>query len=80
MTKTDIAKQIVGLVVGAGTSKIISSIIQNNIEPEKKVDKVTVASASLVTGMMARDASKKYTDRKIDELVSWWEKEVKPKL
>lgn len=80
MTKTDIAKRIVGFVVGAGTTKIVGSIIQNNTEFEKKKDRIAVASASLVIGTMAADATKSYTDTKIDEIVNWWEKNVKPKI
>lgn len=80
MNKTAIAKQIVGFVVGAGASKIVKSIIEKNVETEKTTDKVMVASASLVAGSMAADATKKYTDAKIDELVDWWEKNVKPRL
>lgn len=80
INKTNIAKTVVGFVVGAGTSKIVKSIIDKNVEPEKKTDKVAVASASLVVGSMAADATKKYTDAKIDEIVDWWEKNVKPRL
>jgi len=80
MTKTDIAKRVVGFVVGAGTTKIVGSIIQKNTEFEKKTDRIAAASASLVIGAMAADASTKYTDTKIDEIVNWWEKNVKPKI
>jgi hypothetical protein len=80
MTKTDIAKRVVGFVVGAGTTKIVGSIIQKNTEFEKKTDRIAVASASLVIGTMAADTTKKYTDAKIDEIVNWWEKNVKPKI
>lgn len=80
ISKTDIAKNVVGLIVGAGTAKITKRVISNNIEPEKKVDKVTVTAASLVIGSMASDATRKYTDAKIDEIVDWWAKNVTPKL
>ena len=58
----DIAKKAVGLVVGAGASKIVHAIIQNNISPEKVIDKITIVSASVVIGSMAREATKEYTD------------------
>jgi len=72
MTKIDIAKKMVNLVVGIGTSKIVSSIIQNNVRPEKVTDKVTVACASLVLASMAVDFTKLYTDDKIEEISDWW--------
>jgi hypothetical protein len=66
----DIAKKAVGLVVGAGASKIVHAIIQNNISPEKVIDKITIVSASVVIGSMAREATKEYTDRQIDNAVA----------
>lgn len=80
-SKTEIAKTIVGFVVGAGASRIAKSIIDHNTDDEERLhNRVAVASSSLVIGLMAADASKKYTDAKIDEVVSWWEKNVKPRL
>lgn len=62
----DITKKVVGIVVGAGASKIVHAVIQNNIQPDKIVDKITVVSASIVIGSMAREATKEFTDRQID--------------
>lgn len=76
MTKLQIAKQIASTIVGIGTTKIVSAIIQNNITPDKVIDKVTVVGASVVIGSMAADATKTYTDAKIDEAVAWWKKTV----
>lgn len=80
MTKLDIAKLVVSAVVGTGTSKIVASVIKNNTSPEKITDVVTITSASFVLGAIAADASKKYTDTKIDEIATWWNENVKPKL
>jgi hypothetical protein len=66
----DITKKVVGIVVGAGASKIVHAIIQNNISPEKIVDKITIVSASVVIGSMAREATKEFTDRQIDNAVT----------
>lgn len=80
-SKTEIAKTIVGFVVGAGASRIAKSIIDRNTDPEERLhNRVAVASSSVVVGLMAADASKKYTDAKIDEVVEWWETNVKPRL
>lgn len=69
MKKIDIAKNLVSLIVGAGTSKIVSAIVSNNTNPESVIDKVTVTSGSLVLGAMVADLSKQYTDAKIDRIV-----------
>jgi hypothetical protein len=77
MNKLDIAKKAVSFVVGAGVSKIVAGIIQNNTSPEKLTDKVALVSASLVVGAMATDATSKYTNAKIDELATWYNENVK---
>jgi len=80
MTKIDILKQVVGFVVGAGVTRIVKSTIENNIEPEEKLhNKVAVTSASLVFGSMARDATKDYTDAKIDEAAEKLKKLIQSK-
>jgi hypothetical protein len=68
--KIQIAKGVVTFIVGAGTTKIVRSIIQNNTDPDKLVDKIEIASASVVIGMMASNATKQFTDQKIDEIVA----------
>lgn len=70
MNKLDLFKNIVSTVVGIGTTKIVSTIIRNNVEPETPVEHVTVYAGSVVIGAMVADASKNYTDTKIDEAVA----------
>lgn len=74
MNKLDLAKSAVSIVVGAGTSKIVGSIIKNNVSPEKLTDKVTIAAATFVVGAMVADATSMYTNAKIDELAAWCSK------
>lgn len=62
-----VAKYVVSTVVGIGTTKIVRTIINNNIEPETTKDQITVTTASVVIGMMAADASKEYTNAFIDQ-------------
>ena len=63
-----VAKYVVSTVVGIGTTKIVRTIINNNIEPETTKDQITVTTASVVIGMMAADATKSYTDSMIDQV------------
>lgn len=74
-----ITKSVVTLIVGAGTTKIVGAIIQNNVSPEKVIDKVTIAAGTLALGGMAADASRKYTDSKIDEIANWYAENFKKK-
>lgn len=77
MTKIEIAKTLTSVVVGAGTTKIVAGIVRHNTDPETVADKVTILSGSFVLGSMVADATKKYTDARIDEVVDWWQKNVK---
>lgn len=77
MTKLDIAKAAAKFVVGAGTSKIVHAIIQNNVSPETITEKVTITAASITLGSLAADISAKYTDAKIDQLAAWYNENVK---
>lgn len=70
-TKLDVLKFAVSFVVGAGTSKITHAIISNNINPQTTYDAVTTAGGSLVIGMMAAEATRDYTDAKIDAAATW---------
>lgn len=76
MNRIKLVKNVTSFVVGLGTTKIVNSIIQNNVNPKTVVDQVTVVSAALVIGSMAADATKSYTDTKIDELVTWWNENI----
>lgn len=80
MNKLDITKTVIGFVVGAGTTKIVTGIILHNTDPEKVTDKVAIAAAGVAIGSMTADLTKKYTSAKIDEIAEWWDKNVKPKL
>lgn len=80
-TKTEIAKTVVGFVVGFGASRIAKAIIDKNTDEEERLhNRAAVASAQLTVGFMASDATRRYTDAKIDEIVDWWETNVKPRL
>ena len=72
MTKTDIAKQLASFVVGGCTAKVVKEIVVRNTDPESVADKAVVFVASCVIGAMARDATKVWTDAKIDKLIAWW--------
>lgn len=80
-SKTDIAKTIVGFVAGFGASRIVKAVIEKNTDEEERLhNRVAVRSAEVVIGMAAADVTRRYTDAKIDEIVEWWETNVKPKL
>lgn len=74
-TPGNIARATVGFVVGSGTGKIAREIIVHNTHaPETKLDKVTMSAAAVVIGMMAKDATKNYTDTKIRKWQESWRK------
>jgi hypothetical protein len=73
LTKLDVTKIATNFVVGAGVSKIVKDIIVNNTHVETTNQKVVVFAGALVIGMMAKDATKSYTNAKIDSYVRLWE-------
>lgn len=76
MTKTEIAKVVAGFVIGTGTAKVVKEIIKNNVTPDSVTDKTAIIIASYVLGAIAADASKNWTDAKIDQTIAWWTKLV----
>lgn len=81
MEPLDIAKMATRYMVGAGTGKIVVSIIRNNIEdPENLYKKIQIVAAGAVIGMMAKDATKQYADAKIDEYIAFYHETVKPQI
>lgn len=76
MTKIELIKKTVSTIVGIGAGKIVSGIIENNVDTTTVTSKVTVAAASTVIGLAAADVTSAYTDKKIDEIVDWWDKNI----
>lgn len=70
-------KRIVRGIAGMGTGTIVASIIANNVEPDNKVQEVTVPVAGFVAGMAAKEYIGRYTDRKIDEAYAWFQETKK---
>ncbi|UVK59341.1 hypothetical protein SEA_PHEROBRINE_58 [Gordonia phage Pherobrine] len=68
MLNLSTVKLITSTIVGLGTTKIVTTIIKNNVNPETVVDTVTITAGSFVIGGMVADASKAYTDKTIDSI------------
>lgn len=64
-----VVKFVASGVVGIGTGKIVGKIIKNNVTPETLIDKVTVLAAGWVIAGIATNATKKYTDDMVDDVV-----------
>lgn len=67
--KIFIAKKIVTGAVGFGTTKIIRTIIANEVRPEKLLDKIVVTAGAIAVSSMIADQTRDYTDAKIEEMV-----------
>ena len=80
--KIDIVKTVVGFVAGCGASVIVRTIIHKNVdtEDERLHTRAAITAGSIAIGAMAADATRKYTDAKIDEAVEWWDENIKPRL
>ncbi len=76
MTKLEITKFAAKTIVGIGTGKIVHGVIATNVPSGGIVTKVTVIAAAVVVGMMASEATEKFTETKIDEAAAWWKENV----
>lgn len=74
MNAIRIVKSAVKLVVGVGTSAIVKQIIENNVEAETTIEKMTIPAASAAIGYAASDAVGNYTDSFIDEAAEFIKK------
>lgn len=68
MNIVKITKAAARLIVGAGVTHIVSSIIEKNVETENVTQKVTTTAASIALGLAAADAAGAYTDKQIDAI------------
>jgi heme O synthase-like polyprenyltransferase len=75
MNKVEIAKQAVKFMSGLGVTRIIGSIVANQVPARTVFQKATVVVATAVIGSMASDALGEHTDGKIDKVVEWWEEQ-----
>jgi len=70
VTKTQIAKTVVILVVVAGVAKITKDVINNNVECETNFDSLKVGVARVaITGIVTKFC-KAQTDKLIDETIA----------
>jgi len=79
MDKLTVAKRIISAAVGFSVSKIVYSVVENNVSASSAVDRAAIAAGTYVLGAIAADASRNYTDAKIDEIVAWYQ-ETKEKF
>lgn len=76
MTKLDLLKTVTNFVVGAGTTKIVTQAVQNNTNPKNAAENAQIVAGGVVLGCMAADATRAYTDAKIDEIAAWWKTNI----
>jgi hypothetical protein len=74
MDKIRVAKQIIGIAVGYGTSKIVTGIISSNVTPENMAQKASISAAAFVIGWVASDHAVKFTEDKIDFVIDVYNK------
>lgn len=76
MSNVTIAKAIVSLIVGAGTSQIVKDIVKNNTDPENIYQKVTIFLGAIAIGGVVAQQAQKYSDEKIDGIIRIWQQVI----
>jgi hypothetical protein len=71
--KKAVTKAAIGIVVSAGVSKIITGIIETNVDSVNAKDRLAVAAAKVaITGILVV-ACKKYTDNLVDSAIEGYQ-------
>lgn len=75
MKKIELLKKGVSLIVGIGTYKIVHDFIERNVDTSTTYQKVTVNAASFAIGSAVAELTQDYTNRQIDEMARFFEKQ-----
>ena len=70
MNKIEIAKKATSLIVGFGTSKVVSDIIRANAQPRHIFDQISIGMTSVVAGSMIAAQTQEHSGQMIDEAVA----------
>lgn len=76
MTKLDLVKGGIGLLVGSGVSHIVKEVVKSNVRTDTIFQKVTVFAGATGIGMLVGDLVKDHTDEKIDAAVALYKKTI----
>jgi hypothetical protein len=76
----DLTKKAVNIIVGAGVAKIVAKTVRHHVAPENWIGNVSITAGTWVLSGIVRDASKDFTDAKIDQAVTWWNEKVVPAM
>jgi hypothetical protein len=77
MTKIQLTKKIVRFVVGNSVVFATASVVHNNVSTQKPLQKVEAIVAAAVLGHLVAEHTMDWTDEKIDQLVAWYQANVK---
>jgi hypothetical protein len=80
MDKLDIFKKATRTVVGLGITRVVSAVVKNNVPDGNFYNKVAIHVGIYVIGGMISEISKGFTDEKIDEVVTFYDNHVRPRI
>lgn len=73
MSKRDVVKSGLSLVIGIGFTKIVSGVIESNVSTERPIrDKVPVAAAELAVGYVLAQAINERVGVEVDRAADWF--------
>ena len=72
MNRIKVVKFVLGVIVSAGTTKIVAGFVRNNVTPTSMRDKITIIAATTVIGSIVVHAVKAHADSMVDEVVAGW--------
>jgi len=63
-----LTKNITTTVVGLGSTRIVRTVVQNNVPTTNIYQKITVGAATVALGGLVSAATREETNRQVDEL------------
>jgi hypothetical protein len=80
LNKVEIGKAVVGIIVSAGVTQVVSGVIATNVPTRNIFHKSVVWIGKTVISSMITEAATKHVDQKIDDTIEWWEENVSATL
>lgn len=74
--KIGFAKMLLRTIVGTSTASVVSTVIQNNVESDKKKDKVQAYIAGVSVGAVVADKTRDWSDKMVDDIVGIFDKKT----
>jgi hypothetical protein len=79
MNTFEITKTVLGFVVGAGVSAIVSQVVDQNTTASNLPHKLIIFAGKTGISLVLNDVVEEHLNKKIDNIETWWTENVTDK-